>query len=71
MLCTFVLRSNNWQMVNTSEWTVLCTYILLMSNHWQMIKVRGSATPKILHKIVQSLKFGEDCKIVTTDCNLT
>ena len=26
---------------------------------------RGSATPKILYKIVQSLKFGEDCKIVT------
>ena len=32
-------------------------------------ELRGPSLPKILYKIVQSLKSGEDCKIVTKDCN--
>ena len=31
----------------------------------------GPQLPKILYKIVQSLKFSKDCKIVMKDCNLT
>ena len=30
----------------------------------------GPQLPKILYKIVQSLKFSKDCKIVMKDCNL-
>ena len=33
-------------------------------------KTRGPQLPKILHKIVQSLKFSKDCKIVTSPKHL-
>ena len=34
------------------------------------IVTEGPQLPKILYKIVQSLKFSEDCKIIMKDCNL-
>ena len=35
-----------------------------------MYRMRGPVLPKVLYMIAQSLKFGEDCKIVTKDCKL-
>ena len=35
-----------------------------------MYRMRGPLLPKVLYMIAQSLKFGEDCKIVTKDCKL-
>ena len=40
--------------------------------HCMYVVIEGPATvlPKILYKIVQSLKFGKDSKIITKHCSL-
>ena len=53
--------------VNSSQLVKLLPFLLkTLGSH-----IKGPQLPKILYKIVQSLKFGEDCNIVTKDCNLT
>ena len=41
-----------------------------VKNNVACVSLEGLQLPKILYKIVQSLKFSKVCKIVMKDCNL-